>query len=297
MNFVSAEISRYLETGDYDNQASAWPESDVLARLRAQGNDFHAALMGEVKSRSSSVTAPILPNDSELFLSTRKRLEPMVGGLFPAVERERMLEILVQAVVFLTPENVESHLKKASSWPTTAWRLANIYLEGLGVATLDNGLEPIVGYSEGDKFYLSPKYFTQPGRFADFLVHEAAHIFHNWKREYAGLPFTRYNEWLVPIDFSKRETFAYACEIYSCIRAHGAGPRQRLALVGEYAAENHVGDERVNQEELVDILREAAAARNGWKRILLRCKQPKRLALKEQVSRYLKTCERSLLNN
>jgi hypothetical protein len=31
-------------------------------------------------------------------------------------------------------------------------------------------------------------------RFEDFVVHEAAHVFHNWKRETLGLPHTRWKE-------------------------------------------------------------------------------------------------------
>jgi hypothetical protein len=32
-----------------------------------------------------------------------------------------------------------------------------------------------------------------------------------------GLPETRTREWLLPIDFRKRETFGYACEAYARI--------------------------------------------------------------------------------
>jgi len=52
---------------------------------------------------------------------------------------------------------------------------------------------------------------------SDYAIHEAAHIFHNCKREMIGLPATRRREWLLDIDYAKRETFAYACEAYSRI--------------------------------------------------------------------------------
>jgi len=35
------------------------------------------------------------------------------------------------------------------------------------------------------------------GPLRDFVVHEAAHVLHNWKRGYAGLPHTRNREWLL----------------------------------------------------------------------------------------------------
>ena len=37
------------------------------------------------------------------------------------------------------------------------------------------------------------------------------------ERRTVGLPETRQREWLLDIDFRKRETFAYACEAYSRI--------------------------------------------------------------------------------
>ena len=106
--------------------------------------------------------------------------------------------------------------------------------------------------------------------FDDFIVHEAAHVFHNWKREYAGLPFSRRKEWPLDIEFCKRETFAYSCEVYARILEQASTAKTRLAMVEQYAADPF-GDERIDVQEHVDILREAATARNGWKRILASC--------------------------
>jgi hypothetical protein len=102
-------------------------------------------------------------------------------------------------------------------------------------------------------------------------VHEAAHVFHNCKRLTAGLPERPRQEWMLEIDFHKRETFAYACEAWS--RVAGLTPKraERLSLVDEYARTFTPDDDRVDLDELVDIIREAARAQNGWKRILARC--------------------------
>ena len=43
--------------------------------------------------------------------------------------------------------------------------------------------------------------------FADFIAHEAAHIFHNCKRATIGLSETRTKEWSLDIEYRKRETF------------------------------------------------------------------------------------------
>ena len=65
--------------------------------------------------------------------------------------------------------------------------------------------------SEETTCYLTPEYFTETDPFADFVVHEVAHIFHNCKRGTLGLKQTRTREWLLDIEFSERETFAYSC--------------------------------------------------------------------------------------
>jgi len=47
-------------------------------------------------------------------------------------------------------------------------------------------------------------------------------------------------------------------------------------------------DERVDAAEYVDVLREAVAARNGWKRILDRCSNQRPVRRREQqAERYL----------
>ena len=103
------------------------------------------------------------------------------------------------------------------------------------------------------------------------MLHEAAHVFHNCKRETLGLPSSRRREWLLEIEFRKRETFAYACEAYSRILELGVDQKHRQKLLAELALKPLPGDERVDGEEYLDILGEAVAVRNGWKRILSRC--------------------------
>ena len=105
-------------------------------------------------------------------------------------------------------------------------------------------------------------------------MHEVAHIFHNCKREPIGLPPSRSKEWLLNIGFAKRETFAYACEVYSRILEQSCSPDERSALFAQYARRPKISDDRADHDELLDILKEAVTARNGWKRILSRCSNP-----------------------
>jgi hypothetical protein len=112
-------------------------------------------------------------------------------------------------------------------------------------------------------------------RFDDFVVHECAHVLHDAKPERIGLPESRSRERLVDLQFRKRETYAYACEAYRMIVEHGPRLRDRVALMDELAGRGVAHDETVDPDELLDILREASAAQNGWKRILARCAEPR----------------------
>ena len=206
--------------------------------------------------------------DVEAFVRTK--ISPMVQGLFPADEQPAVIEMLSRSVIFLTSGNIESVLQ-TTSFLSTAWALANLYLLSRGVELLSSDAPEIVGLSEGTTCYVSTAYFHRKGHLEDFVVHEAAHIFHNCKREMIGLPETRRREWLLDIDFAKRETFAYSCEAYSRILELGKTPLDRFRLLSDHAGGPMPPDDRVDKDEYVDILREAVSARNGWKRILDRC--------------------------
>jgi hypothetical protein len=129
--------------------------------------------------------------------------------------------------------------------------------------------------SEETTCYVSMEYFRPNGRFEDFIVHEAAHTFHNCKRGTIGLRHTRRHEWLLHLEFKKRETFAHACEAYSRILEHGVGPADRRRLQDELEDGPMPPTDRVDLDEYLDILCEAVVARNGWKHILARCSPPR----------------------
>jgi hypothetical protein len=135
----------------------------------------------------------------------------------------------------------------------------------------------LVGLSEETICYVSPEYFAEDDPFADFIVHEAAHIFHNCKRATIGLRETRTKVWLLDIEYRKRETFAYSCEAYARILERGKYSAERCALAEKYGRAARISDERVDAAEVAGIVRAAAAARNGWKVILGRCAPMRRL--------------------
>ena len=271
----ASEIRRYLETGQHDDDlGGAWPGCTTVECAGNARAARRAALCGEVRKRAGEAIAPDFAVPADLPALVSARVAPMVRGLFSRREQEVVLQLLQHSVVVVTPANIEPLLVE-TRWEHTAWVLANLYLGSIGVPLLSPDAPQLVGISVDTTCYLSLDYLRHTDPLTDYLVHEAAHVFHNCKRRTLGLPATRTREWLLTIEFRKRETFAYACEAYGAIRAQAAGPAERTRLLRLLEARSGPGDERVDPEEFFDIVREACGARNGWARILARCAPPK----------------------
>jgi hypothetical protein len=194
----------------------------------------------------------------------------MVRGLFSKAEQDVVLATFEKSVVYVTSETIEPIILN-HRWDRSAWDLANLYLLSVGAKLLGKKAARIVGLSEETSCYVSPGYFAEGDPFADFVVHEAAHIFHNCKRRTIGLRETRRKEWLLDIEFGQRETFAYSCEAYARIAARAKSPAERRALAAEYGSRRRISEGRVDPAEVASIVAAAASVRNGWKVILARC--------------------------
>lgn len=265
-----AAVQNYLTTGEHDPCHHGWPGGNLFAAAQAGDAALRSALIAQLRSRTASLAMPPALQISDVTALTRTRVAPMVGGLFPPHEQAAVLAMLERSVIFLTPDNIESVLQSAP-WLHTAWSLANLYLASVGADMLSQDARAIVGLSEETTCYVSVEYFRDHDPCADYVVHEAAHIFHNCKRATVGLSETRRSEWLLDIDFGQRETFAYACEAYSRILMLGHTRAERQAALAAHGDGPVPGHDSVDTEEYLDILGEAVEARNGWKRILQRC--------------------------
>lgn len=247
---------------------AAWA-GDFQERAERSRRQLRGALIEEVLRRAAGHTEPSLPTHDARAL-TRRKVMPMVSGLFPAAEREAILRLVEQSVIFVTSANLEQLLMD-QRWDHTAWILGNLHLGSVGADLLSPEVSALVGLSEETTCFVSPLYFSDADQVSDFVVHEVAHIFHNCKRATVGLRETRRTEWLLDIAFRKRETFAYACEFFSWVmeRSADAGSRRRMAAEIFWA--NSLTDERVDQREVAEIVLEAAQSRFGWRVILRRC--------------------------
>lgn len=266
---IADEVERYLRTGETDPHHAAWPGNGFMERANLAHDDLRGALVREVRRLAEGLAHEPLPQADTVAL-TRAKVEPMVRGLFPRVEQDQVLATLEKSVVFLTSVNIEPLLLE-HGYDSSAWTLANLYLASLGAELLGDDAPRLVGLSEETTCYVSPDYFAEDDPFADFIVHEAAHIFHNCKRATVGLRETRTKEWLLDIEYRKRETFAYSCEAYARVLERAKSPSERRALAADYGSTVRISEERVDPAEVAGIVAEAAAARNGWKVILARC--------------------------
>ena len=272
---IAEEIERYLRTGDSDPRHSAWPGQSFLDSARSAHRDLIDALVAEVRRRAGTRLPPAPLEGLDVLALTRRKVEPMIRGLFPRAEQDTVLGLVERSVVFLTPDNIEETLREGSSWLRSSWDIANIYLDSMDAELLGDDAPRIVGMSEGTSCFVSATYLEDDSSFSDFVVHEVAHIFHNCKRASVGLRGTRRREWLLDIEFRKRETFAYACEAYARIVEQAPRLRDRTELALEFGRSFPPGDERVDPAEVADIVREASGRRNGWKVILARCAPPR----------------------
>ncbi len=274
---VASEIQRYLRTGESDPYRAAWSGATFIDCERKAYDDLLGALVAEVQRRSRGQRTAKVLRDLDPVALTRRKTEPLVKGLFPRAEQDAVLSLVERSVVFLTPDNIASALRN-HSWLGTAWDLANLYLGSIGAELLGEDAPNIVGLSEETTCYVSPAYFENDDPFADFVVHEVAHIFHNCKRQTAGLRATRHREFLLNIEYieyTQRETFAYACEAYARIVERAPRLRDRGSLAEDFSRQVRVTDDRAEAAEVAEIVREASGRRNGWKVILARCAPPR----------------------
>ncbi len=264
------EIKRFIATGENDFLSQAWEGGYVEGGRRAK-NAMLGALLAEVRSRCEQRLQMRIPENLDLEHLAESKVGPMVRGLFPRAERDIIMEVLKRSIVFVTGENLEAILR-GRSFLRSAWNIANLYLASVEAKLLGEEAEPIAGLSEATTCFVSLEYFkSRVDPFSDFVLHEAAHVFHNCKRSVVGLPTRGRREWLLEIDFRMRETFAYACEAYGRILELGPRPVDRRRLLADHLAGPMPGDDRVDLEVYRSVITEAVNARNGWKRILLRC--------------------------
>jgi hypothetical protein len=173
-------IERYVGTGEYDLAFPAWT-GNICEREGRGSADLLQSLVTRVKALEKEGAVPTHTVPADVVAFTRRKVEPMVRGLFRRAELDAVLLALEKSVVFLTPAAIEQVLLEQSLH--TAWLLANIYLDSIDAPLLGpDAPRRLVGLSEETTCFVSLSYFAESDPFADFVVHETAHVFHNCLR-------------------------------------------------------------------------------------------------------------------
>jgi hypothetical protein len=159
------EIERFLSCGEIDIIGAAWPGQTMSERARHCDADLRDALVAAVSARSTAAVTPREIAELDLVAFTRAKVAPMVRGLFPANERDVVLDVLCRSVVFLTHDAIEDVLR-AQRYLRTAWQLANLYMASCGAPMLSDDAVPILGLSQATTCYVSMGYFKPANRLA-----------------------------------------------------------------------------------------------------------------------------------
>ncbi len=277
---AAAEIAHYLASGEHD--ANAWRRyrgRTAMEQMGAQAVALRDALLERVRDLEVGRAPILVPGDRTSRQYLESKLAPMVTGIFEPEDQSVVLETLVDSITFLTRGNVHRVLEE-SGWPRTSWDVARIWLDSIGAEPLSPGADGLLGLSENLRCYVSLRYFEDLERdpFADYVVHEAAHLLHNNKRRYLGLPERGRSQWLLDVDFQKRELFAYACEFWARVSTSAQVRRDRVALIDELEPRLVNFQSEFDPEEMREVLGKAARARNAWRSIARACKSKSRRA-------------------
>ena len=101
-------------------------------------------------------------------------MEPMVNGLFPAVERKSILKLLQASVVCVTDESVAGIIEYESLG--TAWTIASMYLRSHQAEPIAKDVDGILGLASETRSFISIEYFAETNPYCNYLVHECAHV-------------------------------------------------------------------------------------------------------------------------
>src|ERR1700689_3428885 len=153
---IAHAVRQYLLTGEVDPLYTAWPGS-FMERANRAHEDLRGALISAVR-RAGRLSHQPVP-EAGIVALTRKKVEPMVRGLFPRSEHDAVLATVERSVIFLTSENIEPLLTQG--FDKSAWTIANLYLAGLGADLLGEDAPRLVGLSEETTCYVSPEYFVE----------------------------------------------------------------------------------------------------------------------------------------
>lgn len=179
------------------------------------------------------------------------RVEGMAHGLLGPEGAARLAAALPGCLRVVTMEELAGQLDELSL--DDGWCLCNILLEDMGAPPLSDDAPQLDGLCSGGRIWVPPGAFSPPSDRVDVLVHEVAHLLHSPAG--AGSVVSQDGP-LINVPGDQYETFAYACELWACLRD------RESAAVDRVARETAMTDPRVDEARLALALH--AAATGGW---------------------------------
>ncbi len=248
-------LERFLATGEFPPGLPGFTGPPAQRRQAAERavREVLVRIVGWRTSRCP-IQLPAPPENAEAVV--RERVEPMVRGLLPAADAMMVLRKLPACVAVVTPQTYPALIRGVPA--RTAWDLANLLLDAVGAPPLADDTPELDGLCEGSKSFVLPTAFLPQAGTDDILVHEFAHLLHSARRGDVGLgpaadPILRIAE-------RDRETFAWACEIWSALERDPLTARERLDV---WLAGPTPDDARIDQPRLRAIV-ERAVGGAGW---------------------------------
>lgn len=251
----SDAVERFLSSGVYDGRFPGWEGNAVERRRR--GEATLRDVLRRVVSRAAD-HAPLggraVPRDAEQRV--RARVTPLLTGLFPPGEAGTLLELLPPRVVVVAPSTFGAVVEQVPL--RTAWDLANLLLDDVGAPPLADDVPELDGLCAAGRAFVLPRALEGDATFPDVVVHEVAHLLHTVPRSELGLAADP--DTVLRIPPRRRETFAYACEVWTCALRCGDGEARARALgVWERGDGGPDDDARVDRARLAELLSRAAA--------------------------------------
>ncbi len=80
---MDREVQQYLRTGELGHDFLNWPGDDYPTRVTTGKQRMREALVGEVRRLEAGKSFPSLPAGFDSTAFARRKVTPMVTGLFP----------------------------------------------------------------------------------------------------------------------------------------------------------------------------------------------------------------------
>lgn len=93
------EVAHFLATGEADPLGSAFPGRHALERLTGYERHLRIALLDEVRQGEQGHRHQRVPPGFNPSAWTRRKVHPMITGLFPAAERPALLDMAARSIV------------------------------------------------------------------------------------------------------------------------------------------------------------------------------------------------------